>query len=122
MTLNELTEKIIGAAIAVHSALGPGLLEAAYEAALCIELEELGLAFRRQPTIPATYKGRSIGDYRPDLIVEDQVVVELKSVERFEPVFEAIVLTYLRVTGKEVGLFLNFKSRFLRDGIHRFIL
>jgi GxxExxY protein len=122
MTLNELTEKIIGAAIAVHRELGPGLLEAVYEAALCIELDDLGLKYRRQLVIPVKYKHRPIGVHRLDLLVEDRVVVELKSVQRFEPVFEAIVLSYLRFTGRKVGLFLNFNSRFLRDGIRRFIL
>jgi len=122
MTLNELTEKIIAAAIAVHRELGPGLLEAAYEAALCIELDDVGLRYRRQLTVPVIYKGRTIGEYRPDLIVEDQVVVELKCVERFEAVFGAIVLTYLRITKKKIGLFFNFNTHLLKDGIKRFIL
>jgi len=122
MTLNELTEKIIGAAIAVHRELGPGLLEASYEAALCIELDDLGLKYQRQLIIPVKYKSRPIGVHRLDLLVEDQVVVELKSVARFDPVFEAIVLTYLRFTAKKVGLFFNFNTRFLKDGIKRFIL
>jgi GxxExxY protein len=122
MTLNELTEKIIGAAIAVHRELGPGLLEACYEEALCIELDDIGLKYQRQLVIPVKYKQRSIGVHRLDLLVEDLVVVELKSVERFEPVFEAIVLTSLRFTAKKVGLFLNFNTRFLKDGIRRFIL
>ena len=122
MTLNELTEKIIAAAIAVHRELGPGLLEAAYEAALCIELDDVGLRYRRQLTVPVIYKGRTIGEYRPDLIVEDQVVVELKCVERFEAVFGAIVLTYLRITKKKIGLFFNFNTHLLKDGIKPFIL
>ena len=122
MTLNELTEKIIGAAIAVHRELGPGLLEAPYEAAMCIELDDLGLKYQRQLVVPALYKNRPIGEYRVDLIVDDRVIVELKSVDRFEPVFEAILLTYLRITAKKVGLLLNFNNRFLRDGIRRFIL
>ena len=94
-----LTEKLIGCAIEVHRNLGPGLLESAYEAAMAIELETEGLRFVRQPVFPALYRGRVIGEYRPDLIVEDLVVLEIKSVERFDPVFQAQVLTYLRITG-----------------------
>lgn len=106
----------------VHRQLGPGLLEATYEAALGVELDEISLKFQRQVPFPVNYKGRPIGEYRVDLIVEDLVVVEIKSVERFDPVFEAQVLTYLRITGKKVGLLINFNSRLLRDGIKRFIL
>ncbi len=120
--INELTEKIIGCAIEVHRELGPGLLEATYEAALCIELEAAHLNVRRQPVFPVSYKGRAIGEYRLDMIVEDAVVVEIKSVERFDPVFEAQVLTYLKITGKRVGLLINFNSRLLKDGIRRYII
>jgi GxxExxY protein len=120
--INKLTEEIIGCAIEVHRNLGPGLLEATYEAALCVEMELAGLSFRRQLVFPVVYKGRSIGEYRLDLMVEDAVVVEIKSVERFDPVFEAQVLTYLRVTGKKIGLLINFNSRLLKDGIKRYIL
>jgi len=97
-------------------------LEGTYEAALCIELNNAGLSFVRQPVLPVVYKGQLIGEYRLDLIVEDAVVVELKSVERFDPIFEAQVLTYLKVTGKRVGLLMNFNSRLLRDGVKRFVL
>jgi len=117
-----ITEKIIGCAIEVHRQLGPGLLEATYEAALCIELEEAGLKFQRQVSVPAIYKGRSIGEYRLDLLVEDTAVVEIKSVERFDPVFEAQILTYLRITRKRVGLLINFNARLLHAGIKRFVL
>jgi len=120
--LNQLTEKIIGCAIEVHRTIGPGLLEATYEAALCVELEASNLKYLRQPVFPVIYKSRTIGEYRLDLIVEDAVVVEVKSVERFDPIFEAQVLTYLRVTGKKIGLLINFNSRFLKDGIRRFAL
>lgn len=120
--INELTEKIIGCAIEVHRCLGPGLLEGTYEAALCIELEAAGLKYLRQPTFPVVYKGQTIGEYRLDLLVEDAVVVEIKSVERFDPVFEAQVLSYLRVTGKKVGLLINFKTRLLKDGVKRYVL
>lgn len=117
-----MTERIIGCAIEVHRALGPGLLEAVYEEALCIELSEVGLKFQRQVNIPAVYKGRQVGQYRIDLIVEDVVVVELKSVDRHDPAFEAQILTYLRVTGKKVGLLINFNSKLLTSGVKRFIL
>ncbi len=120
--IDKLTESIIGCAIEVHRHLGPGLLEAAYEAALCIEIELAGLKYQRQVSIPALYKERTIGEYRIDLVVEDAVIVEIKSVDRFDPVFEAQVLTYLKVTGKKIGLLINFNSRFLKDGIKRFIL
>ncbi len=120
--IDKLTESIIGCAIEVHRHLGPGLLESAYEAALCIELELAGLKYQRQVSIPALYKERTIGEYRIDLVVEDAVIVEIKSVDRFDPVFDAQVLTYLKVTGKKIGLLINFNSRFLKDGIKRFIL
>jgi GxxExxY protein len=120
--LKQLTERIIGCAIEVHRQLGPGLLEGTYEAALCIELNNADLNHVRQPIFPVVYKGQTIGEYRLDLIVDDAVVVEIKSVERFDPIFEAQVLTYLRVTGKKVGLLMNFNSRLLRDGIKRFVL
>ena len=119
--INALTEKIIGCAIEVHRQLGPGLLEGTYEAALAIELEIAGIHSERQLIFPVVYKGRKIGEYRLDFLVDKQVVVEIKSVERFDPVFEAQVLTYLRVTGARVGLLINFNSRLLHEGIKRFI-
>jgi GxxExxY protein len=120
--INRTTEQIIGCAIEVHRHLGPGLLEQNYETAMCIELLNAGLVFERQPAISIEYKGARIGDHRPDLIVANAVVVELKSVERFDPVFAAQVLTYLRCTGLRVGLLINFNGRVLRTGIKRFIL
>jgi len=117
-----LTEKIIGCAIEVHRVLGPGLLEATYEAALAIEFEAAKMAFQRQVIIPLTYKGKSIGEHRLDFLVENAVVLELKSVERFDPIFEAQVLTYLRVSGKNRGLLMNFNSRLLKDGLKRYRL
>jgi GxxExxY protein len=117
-----LTERIIGCGIELHRQLGPGLLEATYEAAMAIEMESASLRFQRQLIIPVFYKGRSIGEHRLDFLVEDAVVLELKSVERFEPLFEAQLLTYLRLTGKRRGLLLNFNTRLLKDGIRRFVL
>ena len=120
--LNSLTEKIIGCAIEVHRTLGPGLLEATYESALCVEFELAGIKFQRQLAIPVTYKNHPIGDYRLDLLVDGLVVVEIKSVDRFDPIFEAQLLTYLRITGLKRGLLLNFNSRLLKDGIKRLVL
>lgn len=122
MDAEETANKVIGCAIEVHRHLGPGLLESTYEAAMGIELEEAGLRYQRQVPFPAIYKGRTIGEYRLDLIVEEAVVVELKSVERNDPVFEAQLLTYLKITGKKLGLLINFNSRLLKNGIKRYIL
>ncbi|MGB0036190.1 MAG: GxxExxY protein [Candidatus Acidiferrales bacterium] len=117
-----MTERIIGCAIEVHRNLGPGLLENTYEEALCFELADEGIKYGRQVPFPILYKGRTLGEFRLDLLVEDAVIVEIKSVERFDPVFEAQVLTYLKATGKKIGLLLNFNSRLLRDGVKRFVL
>jgi len=119
---NAITERIIKCAIAVHRELGPGLLENVYEEAMDIECSLDGLVVQRQLKLPVLYRGKSIGEYKPDMIVNDLVVVEIKSVERFDPVFEAQVLTYLKITGKRVGLLINFNSRLVKDGIKRFIL
>lgn len=120
--LSPLTSRIIGAAIEVHRVLGPGLLEPIYETAMCIELDDCGVTFVRQSRVPAYYKGRLLGEYRIDLVIEDLVVVEVKSVVSVLPVFEAQLLTYLRLTGKRVGLLINFHSRLLKDGIRRMVL
>lgn len=117
-----LTEKIIGCAIEVHRVLGPGLLEASYEAALAIEFQAAKINFQRQFIIPVRYKGQPIGEHRLDFLVENAVIVELKSVERFDPIFEAQVLTYLRLSGKNRGLLINFNSRLLKDGVKRYML
>ena len=115
----DLTDRIIGCAIEVHRHLGPGLLESVYESALCIELESAGLMFKRQIGVPVTYKGELIVEHRPDLVIAETVVVEVKSVERFNPVFVAQMLTYLQITGLRVGLILNFNRSAMRDGIKR---
>ncbi|MGI6209097.1 MAG: GxxExxY protein [Anaerolineae bacterium] len=121
-SINALTEQIIGAAIEVHRHLGPGLLESVYEEALAVELELRGIPFGRQVAVPLAYKGRSLGEYRLDLLVDDAVAVEIKSVERHDPVFEAQLLTYLRLTGKRVGLLINFNTQLLKQGVKRLIL
>jgi len=117
-----LTEEVIGCAIEVHRHLGAGLLEKAYTLALCVELASNGIPFERERLVPLTYKGVRVGEYRPDLIVHGQVVVEVKSVLHFEPVFTAQMLTYLRITDIRTGLLLNFNRPVLREGIKRFIL
>jgi GxxExxY protein len=117
-----LTEKIISCAIEVHRRIGPGLLESVYESAMAIELEFAGMKFQRQILVPIRYRDRLVGEHRLDLIVETQIVVELKSVERFDSVFEAQILTYLKLTNLKIGLLINFNSRLLKDGIRRFIL
>lgn len=116
------TERIVTAAIEVHRHLGPGLLEAVYEEALCVELRDSGLAVRRQVGVPLYYKGHLVSEHRPDLIVDDVVIVEIKSVERLHPIHTAQMLTYLRVTGKRVGLLLNFNSVVMRQGIRRLVI
>jgi GxxExxY protein len=119
--LNPLAEEIIGCAPELHRPLGPGLLESTYEAALAIEFELAGLSSRRRVACPVVYKGRQLAEQRLDLLVEDAVVVELKSVERHEPLFEAQLLTCLKVSGKRLGLLINFNSRLLSDGIKRMV-
>ncbi len=117
------TAPIIGAAIEVHRALGPGLPESAYEECLCHELYLRGLSFERQVDLPVGYKGLHLGcGYKIDLIVESEVVLELKSVEAILPVHEAQLLTYLKLSGKHVGLLINFNTPVLTRGIRRIVL
>lgn len=120
----ELTEKIIGAAIEVHRVLGLGLLESAYEECLCRELDLRGLAFQRQVPLPVDYKGVKLDcGYRLDLIVDEEVILELKCIERILSVHEAQLLTYLKLTGKRVGLIINFNvATLMRGGIVRKVL
>jgi GxxExxY protein len=117
-----LTQRIIGCAIEVHRQLGPGLLEKNYEEALCIELTEPSLAYTRQVGVPVLYKGHVIGEHRPDLVVADRVVVEVKSVEAINPVHQAQMLAYMRILRLPVGLLLNFNSAVLRTNVRRFAL
>lgn len=119
----ELTKEIIGAAIEVHRALGPGLLESAYQACLCQELRSRDIAFAREAPLPLRYKGLELDcGYRIDICVEDRVVAELKSVEELTNLHRAQLLTYLRISGKKVGLLINFNVPVLRDGIVRMVL
>ena len=122
MKLNEVTEAVIGSAIEVHKHLGPGLLESAYEVCLAYEIAIRGLKVVRQMQLPVRYKEVHLDcGYRVDLLVQDLVVVELKVVERLEPIHDAQVLTYLRLSGCKVGLLLNFNTPILREGIKRLV-
>jgi GxxExxY protein len=121
MLHEDVTKRIISSAIAVHRAIGPGLAETSYQAAMAIEMTDQGLRFEREPTLAVTYKGATIGHHRPDFIVEGCVVVELKAVHTLEPVFIAQVLTYLRVTRLGVGLLINFNVDALKFGIKRIV-
>ena len=119
----DLTEQIIGSAIEVHRGLGPGLLESAYEECLCFELAQAGLAYRRQMPLPVVYKDVRLDcGYRMDVVVDQQLIVEIKAVERIMPIHEAQMLTYLRLSDHRIGLLLNFNSVVLKDGLRRFVL
>jgi len=122
MAYSDLTHKIIGAAIEVHRQLGPGLLESAYEECLARELSIRNLSFERQKPIPVVYKGVKLEcGYRIDLLVEHRIVLELKAIEQIAPIHEAVVLTYLKLSGITVGLLINFHVAILKDGIRRYI-
>lgn len=123
MDINKLTEIIIGSAIDVHKAIGPGLLEKVYEECLCHELELNNVNFIRQYSLPFVYKEVKLDcGFRIDLLVESEIVVELKSIERFMPIHDAQLLTYLKLTQKKVGLLINFNVPVLKQGIRRKVL
>jgi GxxExxY protein len=120
MEINQITEKVIGAAIEIHKTLGPGLLESAYEECLCYELSRAKISFGRQVDLPVSYKEVKLDcGYRIDLLVEEEVIIELKTVERLLPIHEAQLLTYLKMLDKRLGLLVNFNVPVLRDGIKR---
>ncbi len=120
---DSLTESVIGLAIEVHRALGPGLLESAYQECLCYELKANGIDFGRQVALPVVYKSVKLDcGYRMDLVVDDRLVVELKTVEKILPIHEAQLLTYLRLSGIRTGLLLNFNTSVLKNGIKRMVL
>jgi GxxExxY protein len=121
--VEQVAKEVVDAAMAVHMALGPGLLESVYEVCLCHELAQRGVPFESQVTLPVTYRGvRLDAGLRLDLVVGGRVIVELKAVETTQPVHEAQLLTYLKLTGLRVGLLVNFSSALLRDGIKRMVL
>lgn len=121
--VNKITESVIGAAIEVHRALGPGLLESVYEQCLCRELKLRDVRFRRQVELPVEYKGVQVDcGLRIDLLVENEIVIELKAVEKLLPVHEAQLLTYLKLSRRHVGLLVNFNVPLLKDGLKRMVL
>jgi GxxExxY protein len=122
MNENELSYKIIGIALELHKALSPGLLESVYEVALAYDLREIGLEVKKQVPMPLVYKEvrQDIG-YRIDLLVENKVIIEIKSVENLAPVHFAQTLTYLRLSEKKLALLINFNTKLLKDGIHRIV-
>ena len=123
MLYEDLTKEIIGAAIEVHKILGPGMLESAYEECLCYELKKRNLSFNRQQPIPIIYKEIKLEcGYRADLIVENKVILELKSSEGITPIYEAQILTYMKFAQKRLGLLINFNVTKLTDGLKRYIL
>jgi GxxExxY protein len=121
MDRDPVTERIIGCTIEVHRALGPGLLESAYEKCLAFELDQRGIPFRQQLPVPVEYKGTRIEcGYRIDLLVDDAVIVELKSVDQLAPIHEAQLLTYMKLARIRTGLLINFNQQRLVDGLRRF--
>jgi len=119
----DLTERVIGLAIEVHRHLGPGLLESAYEECLSFELEQAGIRYRRQVPLPVVYKDVRLDcGYRMDVVIENELIVEIKATERIAPIHEAQMLTYLRLSGLHVGLLMNFNDVTLRSGLRRVVL
>jgi GxxExxY protein len=122
MEINQLSSKIIGAAIEVHKGLGPGLLESAYEKCLCHELKLRGLSFASQKPLSLIFKGEKMDcGYQLDIVVENTIILELKSCEKIEPIHKAQLLTYLKLSGLKLGLLLNFNMPVMRDGIVRIV-
>ena len=120
MTENEIATKIIGVCINLHKTLGPGLLESVDENTLAYDLKEIGFDVKQQVTIPLIYKEVKIeAGFRIDLLVDDKVIIELKSVEKLQPVHYAQILTYLKLSGKKLGLLINFNVKLLKNGVHR---
>ncbi len=123
MEFDDLSHKIIGCDIEVHRNLGPGLLESAYEQCLAHELQQSHISFESQRPLPVEYKGVKLDcGYRVDLIVENKVIIELKSVDKVLPIHEAQLLTYMKLAGVSIGLLINFNVFYLKEGIKRFVL
>jgi GxxExxY protein len=117
--LNQITDAIIGACIAVHRELGPPYSEDIYEEALAMEFDVRGIKYARQHKVEVTYRGRVVGTGRVDFLVEGQVVLELKTVDQFAPIHTAQALSYLKTTGCRLGILINFRTKLLKDGIKR---
>ena len=123
LTGDALTNRVIGLAIEVHRHFGPGLLESVYEQCLSLELTQAGIPHGRQVALPVVYKDKRLEmAFRADILVADEVILELKTVERLTPVHEAQLLTYLRISGYRVGLLMNFNALRLKDGLRRFVM
>ncbi|MBO9660160.1 MAG: GxxExxY protein [Chitinophagaceae bacterium] len=120
MTENELAKIVVDLCFKIHIELGPGLLESIYEAALCYELDQAGVPYQRQHSVPVIYKGVPLGlGFRVDLLVGGKLLVELKSIERLDRVHHKILITYLKLTGAKLGILVNFNVALLKEGIHR---
>ncbi len=120
--INDLTGEVIGAAIEIHKALGPGLLESVYEECMCMELELKGIPYEKQKELPVEYKGSKLDcGYRLDIVVDGKLIVELKACEGLQPIHDAQLLTYLKLTGIKVGLLINFNVPILKEGIKRIV-
>ncbi len=128
MGLDALSNRLIGLAIDVHRAIGPGLLETVYQECICMELEDAGIQFQSQVMVPVRYKGHWIPlnflplGFRADIVVEDAVILEIKAVAAIVPAHEAQILTYLRMSGMRLGLLMNFHAVKLKDGLKRFVV
>ena len=120
--INGITERVISCAIEVHRVLRCGLFETLYRSALAIEFDDVGLSYKREVGVPAIYKGHLLGEYRIDFVVGELVIIEVKSVERMNPVFDTQLITYLRLAQKRVGLLINFNTSLLKDGVKRIIV
>ncbi len=120
--LNKITEKIIGCAIEAHRNLGPGLLESIYEKALCYEFTVNNIIYQNQIIVPIIYKEATLGTHIIDILVENEIIEEIKAVERMNSLYEAQLLSYLRLCDKKLGLLINFNVPYLREGIKRMIL
>jgi len=120
--LELIVERTIGCCIEVHRELGPGLLESIYVRAICLELEACGIPFEQEKRVPVYYRGRLLCHQRLDIVVEKQIVLEIKCVERLHPVHHAQLLSYLKISGLRAGLLLNFNSAVLKDGLKRIVL
>lgn len=121
--LNELTDAIIGAAMEIHRALGPGLLESTYEMCLCRELSIRGIAFERQVPIPVEYKGVKLDcGYRADIVVDRKILIEIKAIDSLLPIHDAQLLSYLKIGGWKIGLLINFNVELLKQGLRRRVL